>query len=262
MQKNTYDCPPTLTDTQVLELCRTGYMVFEGVVPDEINRRVFDYCDEHDGAVPAGEDWYIDNVTLNPHVAGAVRSVLGKNFTYPVAVGNHRVECPIQSVGGWHQDGGSSYEVDLDCLQVFYLPQDTPKELGPTELVPGSHFLFSLQSWMRHYGSIKGGASTAAPAGSIFITVYRVWHRRGSSTATGVRNMMKYWYTRTVPPERDWIREPDFEPSRAKGLKPAMYFHREHHRSINDAAEMFYWMCGLQDEYEQTKHANLPVYLR
>ena len=128
----------------------------------------------------------------------------------------------------------------MDCLQVFYLPQDTPKELGPTEFLPGSHLLFSLQPWMRHYGNIRGSVSTEATAGSIFLTAYSIWHRRTSSTADEIRNLIKYWYKRTVPPERDWIQERGFQPKDAKQSQPGFYFHREHHRTINDVAEMFY----------------------
>ena len=256
----THDCAPTLTDSQVLEFCKKGFLILDGVVPDEINRRVCEYCDEHDGAVPSEEDWYIENVTLNPQAAGAIRSVLGKDFTYPTQLGNTRIQCPAGMEGGWHTDGGSSYIPGLDSLQVFYYPQDTPIELGPTELLPESHFLFNLQCWMRHYGRIRGAVSTAGSAGTIFLTIYRIWHRRTASTATAIRNQMKYWYTRTVPPERDWIREPGFEPRYAKGRPALYYFHREHHRAINDAAELFYWMCGLEDEYHSVSKNNLPVF--
>jgi hypothetical protein len=65
-----------------------------------------------------------------------------------------------------------------------------------------------------------------------------------------------------VPPERDWIREAGFEPQRAKSSPPGQYFHREAHRTINDAAEMFYWLCGLQEEYNDVKDTNLPVFWR
>ena len=30
-------CEPTLTDTQVLKFCRNGFLLLEGVVPDETN---------------------------------------------------------------------------------------------------------------------------------------------------------------------------------------------------------------------------------
>ncbi len=255
----THDCEATLTDTQVMEFCKNGFLMFEGVVPDEINQRVCQYSDEHEAQVPAGEDWYIENVTLNPQVTGAIRSVLGKNFRYNLFAGNHRVQCPTRATGGWHNDGGSVYKPHLDSLQVFYYPQHTPVELGPTEVVPGSHFLVHLQRWMGHYTGIKGAVSTAAPAGSIFLTIYSIWHRRSTSTASGIRNLIKYWYIRTSPPERDWVIEPDFDLVRPYHFPPGQSFHREHHHTVNDAAEIFYWLCGKHDDYRGHTN-NLPVY--
>ena len=35
----THDCPPTLTDTQVLDFSKNGFLMLEGIVPDEVNRR-------------------------------------------------------------------------------------------------------------------------------------------------------------------------------------------------------------------------------
>jgi hypothetical protein len=75
---------------------------------------------------------------------------------------------------------------------VFYYPEDCSMEMGPTALLPGSHFLFALTPCMGHYGHIRGAVYAAAPAGSIFITVYSIWHRRSASTASGIRNMLKY----------------------------------------------------------------------
>ena len=31
LERQTYNCEPTLTDSQVLEFCKTGYAMFEGV---------------------------------------------------------------------------------------------------------------------------------------------------------------------------------------------------------------------------------------
>ena len=45
----TPNCPPTLTDNQVLEFCKTGLLRLDAIVPDEINKRVFQYCDQHNG---------------------------------------------------------------------------------------------------------------------------------------------------------------------------------------------------------------------
>ena len=118
----THDCPPTLTDNQVLEFCKTGLLRLDTIVPDEINKRVFQYCNQHDGAaIPATEDWYIENVTLNPQVIGPIRSLLGRDFTYPTAVGNHRVQGPIRVTNGWHNDGGSTHKPNLDCAAGILL---------------------------------------------------------------------------------------------------------------------------------------------
>ena len=253
-----HDCEATMTDTEVMEFCRKGFSIHEAVVPDEINQRVFEYADEHNGGVPHDEDWYIENIFLNKHVVGSIRTLMGENFGFSPC-GNHRVQCPIQSTGGWHRDGGSIYGPELDCLQVFYYPQNTPLEMGPTEVVPGSHRLFALQTRMAHYGAIQGAVSTTAPAGSIFITAYHIWHRRGSSTATGVRNLLKYWYVRNTPPKRDWVTEPGFELRSTYHAPAAHAYSREMHRTRNDAAEMFYWLAGEHHEYKGTSHS-LPVY--
>ena len=89
-----FDCEPTLTDTQVLEFCKNGFLILEGVVDDDINQRTCDYLD---GKIPAEpsyipeglthedlerirnshepstiflEDWFVEHVVLNPQVSG------------------------------------------------------------------------------------------------------------------------------------------------------------------------------------------------
>ena len=185
-ERKTYDYEPTMTDTQVLEFCKNGYLMLEGVVPDDVNRRAMKYCDQHSNMEPSGilmEDWFVENVIVHPEAAGAVRSLLGANFHLPILMSNHRVQCPIQTVGGWHVDGNYHYTHEINFLQVFYYPQDTPIEMGPTQIVPGTHLVRNKARFMGHLASIKGAIPTTAPAGSIFLTVYHIWHRRGPSTA-------------------------------------------------------------------------------
>ncbi len=49
---DTYDCKPTLNDTQVLEFCKKGFLMLEGVVPAEINQRTVDYLEAHPSSEP------------------------------------------------------------------------------------------------------------------------------------------------------------------------------------------------------------------
>ncbi len=239
----TYDCEPTLNDQQVLDFCLKGYMCLEGVVGDAVNQRMMAFIDEHPEHQPLElltEDWFVDGILKNPQAAGAVRSLLGKNFKLPQTLCNHRAECPAPPQG-WHRDGGSIYTRRLEYLQVFYYPQDTPKESGPTEVIPGSHFMRSKANYMGHLRSVKQTDSTVAPAGSIFITVYSIWHRKGRSTARGFRNLFKYNYWRTAEPCRDWIIDPDFDFS-WPSFHSQPYF--EQFKCGIAAAEMFSWLSG------------------
>jgi hypothetical protein len=208
----TYDCPPTLTDSQVLEFCKNGFLLLPGVVDETTNRRSVAYRDLHPESEPVHilhEAWFLNNVICNPQAAGAVRSLLGKNFVLPNLMANHRTKTPAPAQA-WHRDGGSQHGCELNYLQLFYYPEECTLELGPTELLPGSHFLFSLSTYMGHYGNIRGAYKAVAPAGSIFLTIYSIWHRRSASTAQGLRNLLKYNYWRTAPPQPDWVVQTDF----------------------------------------------------
>ncbi len=252
------DCPATLTDTEVIDFCRNGYLMLPGVVPEEINRKVVDYLDSVDSSyepTPIMEqDWFVEGVLMNPQAAGAVRSLLGANFTLPAIISNHRGVLPSPQPQNWHRDGGSIYTPKLEYLQVFYLPETCTEAMGATELLPGSHFLRSKTPLMAHYGSIAGTVSTASPAGSIFLTIYSIWHRRGRATAASngnrtYRNLLKYNYWRTEAPCRDWIREPgiDFNQQRFDPPFPAIF---EQFQGGISAAKLFCWLCGIEEEYE------------
>jgi hypothetical protein len=257
----TYNCEPTLTDTQVLDFCKKGFLMLEGVVSEDINRRALDYLQEHPQGEPTEileEDWFIDGVILNPQAAGAVRSLLGQNFALPNLMSNHLIKTPSPAQG-WHRDGGSMFGPELNYLQVFYYPQACPIELGPTELLPGSHFLFSHSSYMGHYGNIRGAYKAASPAGSIFLTIYSIWHRRSAASAEGVRNMLKYNYWRTSSPQRDWLTEPGFDFANADySLRGAPTFREQFHDGY-DAARMFFWLCGRSHEFKVMGGQGWPI---
>jgi len=260
-RESTLDCEPTLTDTQVLDFCKNGYMLLESVVSDETNRQAFAYCDEHPTTEPTEileQDWFAENVIRNPAAAGAVRSLIGAKFHLPVLMSNHRNEGIYKAHGGWHVDGNYVYGPELNHLQVFYYPQDTPVELGPTQVVPGTHLIRNQARFMRHLGSIRGAEPTAAPAGSIFLTDYRIWHRRGSSSSTDVRNVLKYFYWRTTPPKRDWIVEPDFDFASVDYASPAAPL-IEQCRDQVKVAEMFLWLCGHHDAFQNLGGQSWPL---
>ncbi len=232
-----YDCEATLTDGQVMEFCRNGYLMLESVVPDAINRRTVAFLNEHDGPEPSEilqEDWFVDAVIKNPHSAGAVRSLLGKDFILPTLIANHRVECPAPALN-WHQDGGSILTPRLDYLQVFYYPQEVTREMGPSEILPGSHLFRGYGGFLSRLRSLSQSVLTTAPPGTIFLTVYSIWHRRSASSVSTIRNNLKYNYWRTAEPCRDWIRDPNFNFSWPKNEFPPFTVR---------AAQLLAWLCA------------------
>ena len=241
----------TLTDAEVLSFCKNGYLMYKAVVSGDINKWVTEFLEDNDPTCLLKEDRFIEHVLLNPKAGGAVRALLGENFALPTGMANHRVEDPLDAQN-WHRDGGSRVGYEVNHLQVFYYPQDTPIEMGPTEVLPGSHFLFSPQNMMGHYDRVRGAIRTAAPAGSIFITAYNIWHRRSRSTATGLRNMLKYCYWRMSPPVRDWRIDPAFEFGHDHSPQYQMEgpTFRVQFREWYDAARMFYWLCDMTPEFE------------
>ena len=255
--QRTFDCDPTLTDSQVLEFCRSGFLMLEGVVAEGYNRMTVEYLNgvlpANPSFVPEGltatdlerirashepstillEDWYIENVLLNPQLTGALRSLLGRDVGLPVLVSSHPMECPSPAQG-WHHDADHVFGPETNFLEVFYFPQDTPAELGPTEFVPGSHVRSTTVP------DDTTGLLAAGPAGSFGIHSQSILHRRAASSAKGMRHMLKYCYWRTTPPVRDWVQEEAFD------------FQTAHYGGHGDArftAHMFYWLCGKGEQY-------------
>ena len=66
---------PTLTDTEVLEFCKRGYLLLDGVVPEEINRKTVSTSSTRTrpSSRPTSwtRSWFVENVILNPAAAGA-----------------------------------------------------------------------------------------------------------------------------------------------------------------------------------------------
>ena len=182
------------------------------------------------------EDWFINEVLLNLDLAGVLRSLLGKNVGLPVLVSNHTAECPGPAQS-WHHDADSLFGPEVNYLETFYYPQDTPIEMGPTDVVPGSHI--GLNKF--HHQADELSTATVASAGSFVLHSQSIYHRRGRATGTGTRNMLKFNYWRTTSPTRDWIKQPefDFETAEYGGHFAGRYY-----------AHMFYWLCGKEKDFK------------
>jgi hypothetical protein len=248
-----------MTDREVLSFCRDGYLMLPGVVESDVNEAVMAFCERGGAEGPSDDNWYVDNVTLNPVLMGVIRSLLGADFGYFPFTALHRTVGATEGQK-WHRDGGATSAHVLDCLQVFYLPQETTLAMGPTELLPSSHLYPVDNRQLAHYGQLRGAVDTQAPAGSFFVTAYGIWHRRMRTTSSATRNLLKFWYVRTAAPKRDWIHSDHFSVTDAVQMFPTETFGRERHSATNAVADLFYWLAGQSDLQLTLSTSNLPVY--
>ena len=266
---DTYDCEPTLDDRQVVEFCRTGHLMLEGIVPEVLNRQAMEWLAERNAAQraarqPAGgmanellqERWFVDGVVRAPQAAGAIRSLLGADYHEPEWITDFTA-AGREPANQWHVDGGSDFSHRLQTLKWFYLPVGCAAEGGPTEFVTGSHHFFSQVRFMTHYDGMRGVWKAAAGPGSIYLTAYQLWHRRAVSTVDEERIMLTSSVHRTSAPSWDWRRTPGFDIESANyGLDEPRV--GEQNRSSTDTARMFCWLAGYGEEFATRSGGGWP----
>ena len=149
----------------------------------------------------------IQQIFDDPNVCGALTSLLGSD--YYMQPHRHPHYNPPGSKGqGLHQDGGKRWSHHTRRLLVFYYPQDTPVELGPTGVVPMSHY-FST----REGSEISAERPIVGKAGTVAFANYDLWHRAMPNSSEKRRYMMKFLYARMSEPEEatwanretDWV---------------------------------------------------------
>lgn len=229
-----FDCEPTLTDSQVLEFCRAGFLIIPAAVAPDVNQQAIDYLEGRGEtspiAVPEGmtmddlerirstpyhttillERWFLEGVLLQPQLVGALRSLLGRNVGLPVVNAHHGGSQPVGPAQGWHQDADAVFGPAVNFLEVFYYPQDTPREAGPTAVLPGSHI-----GRRGPPAENECGVVCSCPAGTLVLHHQSILHRRHEITTSMPRHMLKFNYWRSTTPVRDWVIEPEFDPATA-----------------------------------------------
>ena len=241
---------PTMTDRDVMDFVASGYVLLEGVVPDEVNERY--------NTLPDKEQWeeliqtreFVHGVFLNPKVAGVARSLLGKNFLAPTSAHHHYREEPFDGQT-WHSDGLTETGVGVTHLQCYYYPQEVTLEDGPTMILPGSAFRFVDREAIAHYGDIAGQISLTVPAGTVVMGHYGIWHKAGPKLSTRPRGMIKFSYYRVAEPTRDWIIDSEEIPDYEDPPKQPYVSYVEHYRERIRCRRTWEWICGIDSKRDQ-----------
>lgn len=249
--------PELLTDEQVRAYIANGYIKIETPsVPESVHAAIAGKLDRMlelgpnlgNNVLPHAPE--LRHVLNCPEVRGALISLLGEDYIeHP-----HRYchnsspaeETPadmVEAVGARaHQDSYTPMGQPRQHLprfaRIIYYPQDTPIELGPTHVTPGSSLHQRVTDEDR-----RNSAPMVGPAGSLWITHFDVVHAAGINLFDRVRHMIKFIYVqrseRTAPSwncvDERW--------SNPDGLESPW--------DLEVAwSHTWDWMCGKRDRYE------------
>ena len=228
-----------LTDEQMQHFIVNGYVTVTTDLPAHFHNAIYEKTmtvfdkegNPGNNLVPRIPD--IQKVLDDPNVKGALTSLLGAD--YYMQPHRHPHYNPPGSKGqGMHQDGGKRWSHHTRRLLVFYYPQDTPLELGPTGVVPMSHYYST-----REGAEISPEQPIVGKAGTVAFANYDLWHRAMPNSSEKRRYMMKFLYTRmSEPQEPTWANK---ETDWANGTTVGPTEHQEMFRHL------WNWHRGIED---------------
>ena len=197
-----------------------GFIEFDDLVPDDLNEAVNADLIRTVGPDGLAPD-YRWHITDNPHgfyeqseavrevhelpgVQSVLHSLLG-----PGHIGSHsavHATAPYKTEAQqWHVDGGGRRQVRLPGVHRYsfdiltaYFPHDTPYEMGPTLVLPGSHMRSVLGHDVTRYKNIVGQRRLSGKAGRIVFMHEALWHCAQTNETDQWRFMFKIRYNPRV----------------------------------------------------------------
>jgi len=127
-----------LNAKQMAQFAVDGYLMFDGLVPPELNEAV--YADQAAGKGYWNQSDAIRAVFEWEPVKGVIQSLVGENPVYDHSA-LHVVGPQQHGAQIWHADSIIDARPLAFDIQAMYFSHDAPKEMGPTLILPGSHLL-------------------------------------------------------------------------------------------------------------------------
>ena len=189
--------PELLTDEAMQGFIREGYITLSSALPGDYHDRMWAALDDLDEGGPRGHNNLLPCVPelsqmLNePVVRGALESILGPG--YYLHFHRHDHFDFLNAAQPLHKDGDNHSHYAVDGLRrmhrtrfamLFYYPQDTPLEKGPTGLVPRSQYvprraLEAARACMNEFNkALRAQAVRKFGADVLGSEEARAWHRR------------------------------------------------------------------------------------
>ena len=243
-----------LSDDEVLAFIVRGYHLVKPDFPEDFHRAVtrkLEDLEENPGNGILDRVPELREVYEHPALTGVLRSLLGRNYMMDGHRHWHTV-APGQKSQGWHQDGTNVRHHQVWCLLAMYYPHDVPLGMGPTVLMPGTHFSNAPTDRLQTYGNLKGQVALVVEAGTVAVAHYDIWHAGTRNRTSGTRMMLKFLFNRTEAPAAPaWNHDPDF--GRDSALR---WIRKQDHPAFGGSdsyklwelrAEMWNWILGREN---------------
>ncbi len=208
-----------LSDAQVARFITDGYLILNADVSPHLHAAIYHKLDQRlheegnpgNNILPAVPE--LQEILDSPTVQGALTSILGRNyvlhphrFVHNNEPGLHTAEGGKVGAGsktfiGWHQDDHSPLARPRHHLpryaMLLYYPQNTPIEMGPTQIIPATHLhrLLSEEDKAR-------GFQAAGNAGTCVLVHFDLAHGGSLNIADSTRYMAKFVFVRAEEPEQ------------------------------------------------------------
>ena len=190
-----------LTDDQIRHFIVNGYVIVNTDLPASFHDFIYERTEEvfekegnpGNNLLPRIPE--IQAVFDDKWVIGGLISVLGEDY-YMQPHRHPHYNRPKSEGQRLHQDGGRRWSHHTRRLLVFYYPQNTPLELGPTGIVPGSHYYNTPDG-----ATVSDELPVCGKAGTVAIVNYDLWHRGMPNRTDKNRYMMKFLFARMLEPE-------------------------------------------------------------
>ena len=221
-----------LNDERMREFIVNGYLTVKTELPPEFHEDIYKQTKEmFDNEGQPGNNLLpripaIRAVLEDPGVAGALTASLGHSyFMYPHRfVHFNKPGSPGQSL---HMDGMTRRRHHTRWVMAMYYPQDTTEEMGPTGILPRSHYYGNRDRRVPPWGDSQGGVPASGPAGTVNIVHYDIWHRGMANRSKKDRFMMKFLFTRMEEPRSpSWDSEQAEWVATGDGGNDAMWAHQ------------------------------------
>jgi len=266
----TIDKQHLLTSRQMAEFVASGFLRFDELIPAELNALAIAEMEENRlprGGGYAGEPldamWAksegIGAIFRLPQVQGIMQSLVGPAPLYDHhAV--HIVRGQHKHGQHWHADAIIDTRLAFD-VQFFYYAHDTPREMGGTMFLPGSHYRHISESDIARYHNFRNQVPMVCKAGTLAVAHHGIWHCAQPNHTDATRYMFKLRLNPTVRQLLLWNTDDMDDPQLGGilGQSHGWYGNDERIEVVNrirlwrfitgnDKFDLAYWMGRLENE--------------